>query len=117
MRYPEMHRQDEPDRRDDSDTTIDDRRRERHTRMTPGEKQAPVNDAGDEAGHRQTEPAMTTRTQGQQDTSDTRLKEIIARAVEKVKRPVKVSERSSTYPSAIGPFEKKIRPKGREGSR
>jgi hypothetical protein len=85
--------------------------------MTPVEKHAPVKDAGNEAGHQQIEPAITTRTQGHQDTSDARLKEIIARAVEKVKRPVPVNERGSTYPPAIGPFDKKIRPKGREGSR
>ncbi len=85
--------------------------------MTPVEKYAPVNDIVNETGHQQTEPAMTTRIQGQQDTSDARLKEIIARAVEKVKRPVTVNERGSTYPPTIGPFEKKIRPKGREGSR
>jgi hypothetical protein len=85
--------------------------------MTPVEKHAPVNDAGDDAGHQQTEPAMPSRAKGQQDTSDARLREIIARAVEKVKRPVTVNERGSTYPPSIGPFEKKIRPKGREGSR
>lgn len=85
--------------------------------MTPVAKHVPFKDAGNEAGHQQTEPAMTTRTQGQQDTSDARLKEIIARAVEKVKRPVTVNEPGNTYPPAIGPFEKKIRPKGREGSR
>jgi hypothetical protein len=85
--------------------------------MTPVEKNAPASNAGNDAGHQQTEPAMTTRTQGQLDTSDARLKEIIARAVEKVKRPVTVYERGNTYPPAIGPFEKKLRPQGREGSR
>jgi hypothetical protein len=74
-----------------------------------------VKNADDETGHPHTEPA--TRTQAQQEKSDARLKEIIANAVEKMKRPVTVSDQHNSYPPKVAPFLKKSRPKGREGSR
>jgi hypothetical protein len=85
--------------------------------MGSEKKDCSTTHANDGAGRRHTDPVTTTRSQGQTDTSDARLKEIIARAVEKVKRPATVDDKTTTYPPPIAPFEKKARPKGREGSR
>jgi hypothetical protein len=85
--------------------------------MTPETKVPPVTNAADVTDQPQPEPPPTTRTKGQKDTSDARLSEIIARAVEKVKRPLTVSEQTNTYLPKVAPFVKKTRPKGREGSR